>query len=147
MGDNLDIMSLVTGIAGIADQEFRVGPEADKAKQEQFDTAEGRHDVLRGNVQGDPGLQGVPQNLIDRARDRGELIVKRPDGSFIVATPEDAQALAASGSGEVVLATLDANGECATVEVSSESLDGGYIKLYAMFSNNKLIAHYSYRYQ
>jgi predicted acyltransferase (DUF342 family) len=52
-----------------------------------------------------------------------------------------------NSGGTSILATLDANGECAIVEVSSESLTGGYIRLYCMYSNGKFIAHYTYRYQ
>ncbi|MEE8576408.1 MAG: hypothetical protein V3T31_04060 [candidate division Zixibacteria bacterium] len=70
---------------------------------------------------------------------------------YIVGKNEGAGMTWSSGfigsSATKILATLDANGECATVEVSSEASNGGYIKLYALYSNNKMVTHYSYRYE
>ena len=45
------------------------------------------------------------------------------------------------------VATLNSNMEYATVEVTSEGSNGGYIHLHCMQSNLTFVAHYWFRYQ
>jgi len=45
------------------------------------------------------------------------------------------------------LATLSGNGGFATVQITSEGPNAGYIFLHCMYSNGKFVAHYRYRYQ
>ncbi len=83
MGD-LDTLAGITGLAGLGEEQFVNKPKTKAANQAQFDTAEGRGADLRTNVLGNPKLQGVPQDLIDLARESGGSIIKRPNGSFYV---------------------------------------------------------------
>jgi hypothetical protein len=46
-----------------------------------------------------------------------------------------------------LLAGFPSNGQCAIVYITSERSDGGFVHLHCMWSNDKFIAHYSYRYQ
>ena len=89
MGDNADILGQALGIGGVLDDTLRVGPEITRVNEAQFDRAEGRQQGLRGSVLGDPNLDQVPQGIIDRARQTGEAIIKRADGSFIIAAQGD----------------------------------------------------------
>ncbi len=103
MPGDLDTLGALFGGAGILDEEFRIGPEADKINKRQFDRAEGRGEELRTGIQGDPRLEGIDDATISRARSKGQVIVKRPDGSITTASPQDAAKLVnLPGGGEII---------------------------------------------
>ena len=45
------------------------------------------------------------------------------------------------------MAVLTHNGDHASFDITSEGPDAGYIHIFALYSNGKFVAHYSYRYQ
>ncbi len=96
--DILQGAGLGTGIAGAIDTGKRED-EARAANEGQFDTAEGRQGGLRGRIEGDPNLQGVPQDTINLARAQGKMILKRPDGSYAIGTRDDLAGLIEADGG------------------------------------------------
>jgi hypothetical protein len=52
-----------------------------------------------------------------------------------------------SSGNTVTLATFTENGNWATFEITSEGPNAGFIHIHCLYSNNRLVAHYWYRYQ